>query len=66
MRTQVEQRSIELTAGDRCDRCSARAAVVTVMQNGGTLLWCAHHYSRNELALTAGAAVVVRDERPNR
>ena len=66
MRTQVEQRTIELTAIDRCDRCSARAVVVTVMPNGGTLLWCAHHYGRNEVALIAGAAVVVCDERPSR
>lgn len=67
MTTDVEQRdSFQLTAADRCDRCSARAAVVTVMRNGGTLLWCAHHYADNESALTAGAAVVVRDERPRR
>jgi hypothetical protein len=67
MKTDVEQRgSFQLTASDRCDRCSARAAVVTVMRNGGTLLWCAHHYGHNEVALTAGAAVVVRDERPSR
>jgi len=67
MTTHLEQRSsFELTAADRCDRCSARAVVVTVLQNGGTLLWCAHHYGRNELALTAGAAVVMRDERPGR
>lgn len=64
MDTYVEQRSgFQLTAADRCDRCSARAVVVTVMQGGGRLLWCAHHYSQNETALTAGGAVVVRDER---
>lgn len=67
MKTQVEQReSFQLTAADRCDRCSARAVVVTVMRNGGTLLWCAHHYGSNEAALAAGAATVARDERLGR
>ena len=55
-----------LTAADRCDRCSARAVVVTVTRSGGTLLWCAHHYDVNEAALRAGEAVVVRDQRPTR
>ena len=55
-----------LTAADRCDRCSARAVVVTVTRSGGTLLWCAHHYGVNEAALRAGEAVVVRDQRPTR
>jgi len=67
MKTSVAHRhDFPLTAADRCDRCSARAVVVTVMRNGGTLLWCAHHYTMNELALRAGEAVVVRDERPSR
>ncbi len=58
-----ERRDFALTAADRCDRCSARAAVVTVMRGGGTLLWCAHHYLQNETALTSGGAVIVNDER---
>jgi hypothetical protein len=67
MTTQLDQRDEKvLTAADRCDRCSARAAVLTVLQNGGSLLWCAHHYAHNQVALTAGAAVVVRDERASR
>jgi hypothetical protein len=67
MKTFVEQGGGPvLTASDRCDRCSARAVVATVMRSGSTLLWCAHHYSRNEAALRSGAAVVVRDERPSR
>ncbi|MEA2462069.1 MAG: hypothetical protein QOH90_2246 [Actinomycetota bacterium] len=60
----ASQNNFPLTAADRCDRCSARAVVVTVTRGGGTLLWCAHHYGANEAALRAGAAVVVRDERP--
>ncbi|MDQ2838086.1 MAG: hypothetical protein M3Y42_10255 [Actinomycetota bacterium] len=60
----AEQRpGFRLLATDRCDRCAARAAVVTVMRGGGTLLWCAHHYAENESALSAGGAVVVNDER---
>lgn len=67
MKTYAAQRgSFALTASDRCDRCSARAVVATVMQSGGTLLWCGHHYGLNETALRAGSAVVVRDERPTR
>src|SRR5665647_1995397 len=46
-----------LTAADVCDRCSARAAVETVMMQGGSLLWCAHHFAFFEDALNAfGAA----------
>ena len=55
-----------LTPADRCDRCSARAVVATVMPSGGALLWCAHHYAVNEAALRDGAALVARDERPSR
>ena len=67
MKSSVAHRNdFPLTAADRCDRCSARAMVVTVMRNGGTLLWCAHHYALNEMALRAGEAVVVRDERASR
>ena len=67
MKSHVAPRTgLALTAADRCDRCSARAVVATVMRSGGVLLWCAHHYAVNEAALRAGAAVVVRDERPSR
>jgi hypothetical protein len=58
-----EEHGYSLDATDRCDRCSARAAVVTEMPGGGTLLWCAHHYGENEVALTAGGAVIVADIR---
>ncbi|MHA7281217.1 DUF7455 domain-containing protein [Arthrobacter sp. MDT2-2] len=34
----------ELTALDRCDRCSAQAYVRAVLQtSGGELLFCGHH-----------------------
>jgi hypothetical protein len=67
MKIYVDQRSdYAMTAADRCDRCSARAVVATVIRSSGTLLWCAHHYAVNQAALQAGAAVVVRDDRPSR
>lgn len=33
----------ELTAEDRCDRCSAQAYVRVVLTSGLELLFCAHH-----------------------
>jgi hypothetical protein len=54
---------LPLTQQDRCDRCSARAVVQTVMLSGGLLLWCSHHFTRNEVALDSSGATVVSDER---
>ena len=54
---------VPLTGQDRCDRCSARAVVQTVMRGGGFLLWCGHHFGRNEAALGSSGATVVSDER---
>lgn len=51
-----------LTALDRCDRCGAQAYVRTDL-NDSELLWCNHHFTKNELTLLAAGAVVVRDER---
>ncbi|MGH3637344.1 MAG: DUF7455 domain-containing protein [Mycobacterium sp.] len=33
----------ELTAADRCDRCSAAAHVRALLPSGGELLFCGHH-----------------------
>jgi hypothetical protein len=52
-----------LTAADLCDRCSARAMVETVMMQGGSLLWCAHHFAFFEDALDAFGATILVDER---
>jgi S-formylglutathione hydrolase FrmB len=52
-----------LTAENRCDRCSARAVVVTVMFGGSSLLWCGHHYDKYQQALAANGATVLVDER---
>ena len=49
-----------LSATDRCDRCSAQAYVRVVLPGGADLLFCGHHWSRNEAALAArGAALIV-------
>ncbi|MGX7681073.1 DUF7455 domain-containing protein [Jatrophihabitans sp. DSM 45814] len=63
MVTEVDRRSHELTALDRCDRCSARAVVETVMLGGGALLWCAHHFVAYEDALNGLGARIVSDLR---
>jgi len=52
-----------LTAADLCDRCPARAVVVTAKPPGGSLLWCAHHFAFFEDALDAFGATILMDER---
>jgi hypothetical protein len=63
MVVEVDRRVRALTAEDRCDRCSARALVETVMLGGGALMWCAHHYSAFETSLRELGAQVVVDTR---
>lgn len=45
-----------------CDRCEAHAYVHVMLDSGGILSWCAHHYREHEEALMA-YAVNVQDER---
>jgi hypothetical protein len=52
-----------LTALDRCDRCSARAVVETIMVSGASLFWCGHHFGHSQDALLRSGATVVIDER---
>jgi hypothetical protein len=40
----------DLSKADRCDRCTAQAFVVA-RQGSMMLLFCGHHYARNEVAL---------------
>lgn len=40
-----------LSAADRCDRCSARATALLVLDSGGQLLFCGHHARRYRTAL---------------
>ena len=51
-----------LTLSDRCDSCAAQAFVAATMSNGSELLFCGHHYRKNEAALAAQGASV-HDER---
>jgi hypothetical protein len=51
-----------LTHADRCDKCGARALVVTTipLTEGGTsdLMWCQHHYRQHqELLLEIACAI---------
>ena len=48
---------------DRCDRCGAEALVRVVIRTTQLpLLFCGHHYAKQEAALD-GVAVVTHDER---
>jgi hypothetical protein len=51
-----------LTLSDRCDSCAAQAFVAAIMTTGLELLFCGHHYRKNEAALVAQGARV-HDER---
>ena len=37
-----------LTTADRCDRCGAQAYYRVTLNNGGELLFCAHHAHMHE------------------
>lgn len=49
----------ELTAADRCDRCSARAHVRAIMPGGGDLLFCNHHAQQYEEQLRKVAVRII-------
>jgi hypothetical protein len=64
MKASLEKKSDRsLTTADVCDRCSARATVETVMMQGGSLLWCAHHFAVFRDALNSAGATILVDER---
>jgi len=50
-----------LTLNDRCDQCSASALVI-VKGVTGELMFCGHHYAKNESALSKFAYETI-DER---
>jgi hypothetical protein len=52
-----------LADADLCDRCSSPAVVETRLIQGGSLLWCAHHFAAFEKALDAFGATISVDER---
>jgi hypothetical protein len=53
----------ELTRGDRCDSCGAEAFVLVAMSSGLELLFCGHHFAKNEVGLAAQGAAVTVDNR---
>ena len=55
---QVILESTPLNALDRCDRCGAQAYVRAVLQNGGVLMFCAHHGKEYAEKLKAMAAAI--------
>lgn len=49
--------------GDRCDTCSAQAYVEVESRDQLPLLFCGHHFAKNERMLTAQGFRVTVDER---
>jgi hypothetical protein len=52
----------ELTACDRCDRCSAAARVRAVLPSGGELLFCNNHAREHSSKLKELAADIQASE----
>ena len=59
----IETATRALRTTDRCDRCGSQAYARTRSPGGRTLLWCGHHFTFHERALTEKAHVVEADER---
>lgn len=59
--TMTDTIEYELTNLDRCDACGAQA-LVRVRGVSGELLFCGHHYTKNEAALIEFAYEIL-DER---
>jgi hypothetical protein len=56
-----KEKTQQLTAKDRCDRCDAQAWVIVKGMNG-ELFFCGHHFTKHEEALYNWAYDIV-DER---
>ncbi|MBA0125714.1 hypothetical protein SAMN06265360_10995 [Haloechinothrix alba] len=52
----------ELTAADRCDRCSAAAKIRAVLPAGGELLFCGHHAREHKAKLAELDAEIQQDD----
>lgn len=48
-----------LTANDRCDKCSAQAYVLVILESELSLTFCKHHWDKNADALLKIAIDVV-------
>jgi len=59
--TMEKEKTQQLTAKDRCDRCEAQAWVL-VKGMSGELYFCGHHFTKHEEALYNWAYDIV-DER---
>ena len=51
--------SASLTAADRCDRCGAQAYIRVVLEAGGELLFCSHHFNEHADKLRPKAAEII-------
>jgi len=61
--TEARPLSDTLNNADRCDQCGAQAFVwVNMPDSKAGLLFCGHHYARNEAGLR-GVAIDIVDER---
>jgi hypothetical protein len=56
--TETRRENSPLTALDRCDGCSAAAAVRLRMPSGLDLLMCKHHHRKNASALSTQGAEI--------
>ncbi|HEY0356984.1 MAG TPA: hypothetical protein VGD11_00300 [Mycobacteriales bacterium] len=61
--TALDSQVRKLAIADRCDSCGAQAFVLTTMPSGHELLFCGHHFSKNEPVLASQGATVTVDER---
>ena len=58
---EVIEKEYVLSPSTRCDRCSAEALVL-VKGVSGELMFCGHHYAKNEIALIKFSYEII-DER---
>lgn len=58
MDTMIEEKAYLLRNNDRCDRCSSQA-FVWVNGVSGDLLFCRHHFLKNEESIRAYAFEIV-------
>lgn len=59
--TKAEERTETLTVLDRCDACGAQA-YVSVPLSTGSLLFCNHHWQKNEEKLASLATAPIINE----
>ncbi len=64
MSTTLTPADAELTAADRCDRCSAQARVRAVMRGGADLMFCNHHAQQYQEQLRKVAVRIVASAVP--